>query len=163
MEETPSKVTLDRDFTELSQQDLKEGELFFGLPAALIVVVLVFGAVVAGLVPVLLALVSILVAVALTALVGQAYELSFFVVNMISGMGLALGIDYALFVVSRYREERRQGREKLDAIEAAGSRQAAQSSSAAWPSLLPCSAWCSCRTRSCAAWRWVRSSSARYP
>jgi len=115
------EFTLDRDFTELSQQDLKEGELFFGLPAALIVVVLVFGAVVAGLVPVLLALVSILVAVALTALVGQAYELSFFVVNMISGMGLALGIDYALFVVSRYREERRQGREKLDAIEAAGS------------------------------------------
>ena len=85
------EFTLDKDFTELSEKDLQEGELFFGLPAALIVLVLVFGAVVAGLVPVLLAIVSILVALALTALVGQAYELSFFVVNMISGMGLALG------------------------------------------------------------------------
>ena len=40
---------------------------------------------------------------------------------MISGMGLALGIDYSLFVVSRYREERRLEREKLDAIATVGS------------------------------------------
>jgi RND superfamily putative drug exporter len=39
---------------------------------------------------------------------------------MISGMGLALGIDYSLFVVSRYREERLRGREPLDAIAASG-------------------------------------------
>ncbi len=112
--------TADRDFQQLSQDDLEQGELLFGLPAALIVLVLVFGAVVAGLVPVLLALVSIVVALALTALVGQAFELSFFVVNMISGMGLALGIDYSLFIVSRLREERARGREQLDAIAAAG-------------------------------------------
>ena len=52
--------------------------------------------------------------------IGQTFELSFFIVNMISGMGLALGIDYALFVVSRYREERRRGRDKLGAIETSG-------------------------------------------
>jgi RND superfamily putative drug exporter len=52
--------------------------------------------------------------------VAQGWELSIFVVNMISGMGLALGIDYALFVVSRFREERTAGREKLDAIGTAG-------------------------------------------
>ena len=114
------EFTLDRDFMELSEKDLQQGELFFGLPAALVVLVLVFGAVVAGLVPVLLAIVSIIVALALTALVGQVSELSFFVVNMISGMGLALGIDYSLFVVSRFREERRHGRAKVDAITAAG-------------------------------------------
>ena len=114
------EFTLDKDFTELSEKDLREGELFFGLPAALVVLVLVFGAVVAGLVPVLLAIVSILVALGLTALVGQVSELSFFVVNMISGMGLALGIDYSLFVVSRFREERRHGRDELAAIAAAG-------------------------------------------
>ena len=39
---------------------------------------------------------------------------------MITGMGLALGIDYALFVVSRFREERARGLEKLDAIAMAG-------------------------------------------
>ena len=81
---------------------------------------LVFGAVVAGLVPVLLGLLSIVIAVALTALVGQAFEVSFFVVNMISAMGLALGIDYSLFILSRFREERARGLEKIDAIVASG-------------------------------------------
>ena len=109
-------LTVDRDFETLSQEDLQKGELLFGLPAALVILVLVFGAVVAGLVPVVLALVSIVVAVALTALVGQAYELSLFVVNMITAMGLALGIDYSLFIVTRYREERVAGVPKLDAI-----------------------------------------------
>ena len=63
--------------------------------------VLVFGALVGAVVPIVLAIVSIIVALALVAVLGQAFELSFFVVNMLSGMGLALGIDYALFVVSR--------------------------------------------------------------
>jgi len=113
-------LTADADFEKLSEQDLQKGELLIGLPVALIVLLLVFGAVVAGLVPVLLGLLSIVVAVALTALVGQAFEVSFFVVNMISAMGLALGIDYALFIVSRYREERRRGSEKVDAIVSSG-------------------------------------------
>ncbi len=112
--------TADADFEKLSEQDLQKGELFIGLPAALIILVLVFGAVVAGLVPVLLGLLAIVIAVALTALVGQVFEVSFFVVNMISAMGLALGIDYALFILSRYREERVRGQEKTDAIVAAG-------------------------------------------
>jgi len=115
------EFTADRDFTRLAEEDLQKGELEFGLPAALIVLLLVFGSVVAGLVPVLVAVVSILVALALTAVVGQAFELSVFVVNMISGMGLALGIDYSLFIVSRYREERRLGQPKLDAVGTLGS------------------------------------------
>ena len=113
-------LTADADFEKLSEEDLQKGELLIGLPAALIILVLVFGAVVAGLVPVLLGLLSIVIAVALTALVGQAFEVSFFVVNMISAMGLALGIDYALFILSRYREERGRGLEKIDAIVASG-------------------------------------------
>jgi putative drug exporter of the RND superfamily len=112
--------TLDHDFNDLSQHDLKSGELGIGLPAALVVLVLVFGAVVAGLVPLLMAIVSILVAIGLTALVAEASTLSIFVINMITGMGLALGIDYSLFVVSRYREERGRGRTQLDAIAASG-------------------------------------------
>jgi uncharacterized membrane protein YdfJ with MMPL/SSD domain len=112
--------TADRDILQLSEDDLRKGEFFFGIPAALIILLLVFGAVVAGLVPLLLAIVSIVVALALTALVGQAFDLSVFVVNMLSGMGLALGIDYSLFVLSRYREERAVGFEKLDAIAVSG-------------------------------------------
>ena len=112
--------TLDHDFDALSQEDLENGELKFGLPAALIILLLVFGAVVAGLIPLLMALASIVVALALTALVAQQFELSVFVVNMLTGMGLALGIDYSLFVVSRFREERAQGRAETAAIEVSG-------------------------------------------
>ena len=68
----------------------------------------------------LMAIVSIVVALALLALVGQAFPLSVFATNMLTGMGLALGIDYSLFVLSRYREERLHGREQLDAIAAVG-------------------------------------------
>jgi putative drug exporter of the RND superfamily len=114
------EATADRDFEELSGEDLREGELLFGLPAAIVVLLLVFGSLVAGLVPLLLAITSIVVALALAALVGQGFTLSLFVVNMITGMGLALGIDYALFVLSRFREERAAGRHKLDAIGTAG-------------------------------------------
>ena len=115
------EYTADHDFLELSNKDLKEGELFFGLPAALIVLLLVFGAVVASLVPLLLAIVSIVFALALVAIVGQVWDVSFFVVNMLSGMGLALGVDYALFIVSRFREERARGLEKIEAIVATAS------------------------------------------
>ena len=100
------ELTVDEDFTKLSEEDLQNGELFFGAPAALIVLLLVFGTVVAGVIPLVLAVLSIVVALGLTALVAQ--------------MGLALGIDYSLFILSRFREERSQGRDKLDAIETAG-------------------------------------------
>ena len=118
--EITGEFTADEDFLTLSNKDLKEGELFFGLPAALLVLLVVFGAVVASTVPLLLAIVAIVFALALTALVGQIWEVSFFVVNMLSGMGLALGVDYALFIVSRFREERARGVEKVEAIAATG-------------------------------------------
>ncbi len=114
------EFTIDHDFNELASHDLEKGELQIGLPAALFVLLLVFGAVVAALVPMGIAIVSIIVSVALTALVGQAVTLSFFIVNMITAMGLALGIDYSLFVLSRYREERHLGLERADAIVASG-------------------------------------------
>ena len=115
------EFTVDADFDTLAEEDLLNGELAFGLPAALIVLLIVFGSVVAGLIPVLVSLVSITVALALTGLVGQAFPLSVFATNMLTGMGLALGIDYSLFILSRFREERAHGREKLDAIAAVGS------------------------------------------
>jgi RND superfamily putative drug exporter len=108
------------DFGKQSQTDLEKGELAFGLPAALIVLVLVFGAVFAGLVPVLMAILSIIVALGLVAVISLEFSLSIFIVNMLTGMGLALGIDYSLFVVSRYREERGHGLAKENAIARTG-------------------------------------------
>ena len=112
--------TLDHDFNELSESDLTNGELKFGLPAAMIVLVLVFGALVAAFLPMSIAIVSIIVTVAISSVLGQFTSLSFFIVNMITAMGLALGIDYSLFVLSRYREERQAGRNKVEAIVATG-------------------------------------------
>jgi uncharacterized membrane protein YdfJ with MMPL/SSD domain len=112
--------TLDHDFNQLSQHDLKSGELQVGLPAALVVLILVFGTLVAGLVPLFMAVISIIVALGLCAIVAGTVTVSVFLINMLTGMGLALGIDYSLFVVSRYREERGRGRAELDAIAAAG-------------------------------------------
>ena len=111
---------VDEDFNTVASEDLKKGELI-GIGVALLVLVLVFGAIVASLVPLLLAIVSIVVALGLTSLIGQAFELSFFVVNMLVMMGLAVGIDYALFIVSRFREERARGLDKVEAIAMAGS------------------------------------------
>ena len=112
--------TVDNDFNTLSERDLQEGELKFGIPAALVILLLVFGTVVAGVIPLLMAIVSIIVALGLVALLSQQFELSIFIVNMLTGMGLALGIDYSLFVISRYREERGGGRGPDGAIAAAG-------------------------------------------
>jgi len=107
------------EFNSIAEEDLVKGEVF-GLLAALIVLVIVFGALAAAVLPLLLAVVSIFVAVGLTAIVGRFMDLSFFIINMITMIGLAVGIDYSLFVVERYREERRHGREKVEAISTAG-------------------------------------------
>ena len=112
--------TVNNDFVEVSGQDLERGEMQFGLPAAMVVLLLVFGAVVAASVPVLVAVISIIVTLGIAALVGQVFDLSFFILNMAVAMGLALGIDYSLFVVSRYREERYVGLTKHDAIAVSG-------------------------------------------
>ena len=109
--------TVDNDFSTLATNDLRHGELDFGLPIAIVVLLLVFGAVVAGLMPVLMALVSILVGLGIATLVGEEFHLSTFIVNMMTAMGLALGIDYSLFVISRFREERAGGLDKEAAIQ----------------------------------------------
>ena len=80
--------------------DLSKGELRFGLPAALIVLLLVVGTLVGAAIPMMMAIISIIVALGITAVVGQAFELNLFIVNMVVAMGLALGIDYSLFIVS---------------------------------------------------------------
>jgi RND superfamily putative drug exporter len=116
---TVGDISVGEEFNRLAESDLIKGE-GLGLLAALVVLVVVFGALVVAGVPILLAIVSIFVAIGMAALVGRAMDLSFFIVNMITMIGLAVGIDYALFIVERYREERRHGRPKHLAIEIAG-------------------------------------------
>lgn len=110
--------TAARDFVTMSEADLARGEAF-GLPAALLVLLLVFGTLVAGLLPLVLALVCVPVTLAVAAVLGQVWDLSLFLVNMVVAMGLALGVDYSLFVLSRFREERQRGAGLLEAVERA--------------------------------------------
>jgi RND superfamily putative drug exporter len=103
------------EYNELAEETLRTGETF-GIGIALIVLLVVIGAAVAASLPLILAVGAIAIAFGATALVGQLFELSFFVTNMITMIGLAVGIDYSLFIVARYREERVRGYEKIDAI-----------------------------------------------
>jgi putative drug exporter of the RND superfamily len=111
--------TLENDFVRLAEEGLQQGETI-GLGVALVVLVFVFGTFVAGLIPIVLAVMAIAVALGAAALFGLAFDLPFFIANIITMIGLAVGIDYSLFIVSRYREERATGLERLDAIAHAG-------------------------------------------
>ena len=107
------------DNNELAENDLRRGERT-GLPVALIILVVLFGTVAAALMPIGLSLAAIVVAMGITALVGQVFDLIFFVTLMIIMIGLAVGIDYSLVIISRYREELARGVDKHEAIGRAG-------------------------------------------
>ncbi|MEE9325039.1 MAG: MMPL family transporter [Dehalococcoidia bacterium] len=113
------QATIGNEFQEISESDLRRGELF-GIPVALAILVLVFGTIAAAIIPIVLAVLSIAVALGATALIGQVFQFSFFATTMITMIGLAVGIDYSLFIVSRYREERIRGLEKNEAIAVTG-------------------------------------------
>jgi RND superfamily putative drug exporter len=111
--------SLNVDFTTIAEEDLRRGESI-GIGIALIVLIIVFASIVAAIVPIVMAIFAIAVALGLVALIGQLFSFNLFVENMVTMIGLAVGIDYSLFIVSRYREERKKGFAKLDAIGAAG-------------------------------------------
>ena len=113
------QATLEADFTKIAEEDLRKGESI-GIGIALIVLIVVFASLIAALVPIVMAIFAIVLALGLVALIGQLFQFNLFVTNMVTMIGLAVGIDYSLFIVSRYREERKKGFAKLEAIGAAG-------------------------------------------
>ena len=104
---------------ELTVKEIERGERI-GVPLALVILLLLFGALVAALMPIGLAIVAIIVALGMTALVGQVFDLIFFVTLMITMIGLAVGIDYSLIFVSRFREEMGRGLDKSAAVARSG-------------------------------------------
>ena len=77
------------------------------------------GWVVAAFIPLVLAIGSIFTALGLAALVSQVYPMVDFLAQVVLLMGMAVGVDYSLFIVSRYRNERKSGKPKTEAITAA--------------------------------------------
>ncbi len=98
-----------------TQTDSEHAELL-ALPLTLFVLLLVFGSVVAGLMPLLLAAVAVPVTLAIVYTVAIHVETNIFVVNVASLIGLGLSIDYSLFIVRRFREELTHGRNVRDAV-----------------------------------------------
>ena len=111
--------SLEMELSEIIERDLRTGESI-GISIALIILLVVFGTVVAAALPLVLAIVAIVGAIGVTALFGQIWSFSFFVVNIITMIGLAVGIDYALFIVQRYREEYAKRGDSSEAIAKAG-------------------------------------------
>lgn len=107
------------DIVDQFEKDLSQGEMI-GIPAAIVVLVIVFGAAVAAGVPVILGFVGIIIAVGLTGFLSKVLGIESVVINMISMIGLAVGIDYSLFIMERMRDERAAGLSKIDAIVKAG-------------------------------------------
>ena len=93
--------------------------LFLNIPITLVILVLAFGALLAATVPLALAIAAIIVATGILSLISQVYPLSDVYKEIVLLMGLATGIDYALFVVSRYRTERRAGKTKEESLQTA--------------------------------------------
>ncbi len=105
------------DIMQASAHDLKVAESY-ALPVALLALVLVFGTLVAAALPVISGGMAVTVTLGAVFLLGKATDMSIFVMNTASLLGLAVGIDYALFVVARFREELAGGREVARAVEA---------------------------------------------
>ena len=105
-----------KDSAVQSEEDLQKAEVV-SLPIAALVLILVFASVVAAGMPLFVAGLAIPSSLALIYLVAQQVEMSIFVLNIATMLGLALAIDYSLFIVSRFREELRRGRTVGEAVE----------------------------------------------
>jgi len=105
---------LDYDVRTVSMADARLGERR-SLPLAAVVLVLAFGALVAALLPLVVGVIAITCSLALVQVAATFFPMSIFVLNIISMVGLGVGIDYSLLMVTRFREELNRGLGARDA------------------------------------------------
>jgi len=104
-----------REITTTTQQDVEQAEIV-ALPIALLVLLVVFGTLIAAALPILLAVVAVSVALGVIYAIALHYSMSIFVLNIASIIGLGISIDYSLFMVRRFRDELAEGRSARDAV-----------------------------------------------
>ena len=104
------------DIQSVSETDLQRSELI-SLPLAAIVLLLVFGSAVAAGLPLAVGGATVIVGLAAIFGIAQATRMSIFVLNLTTLLGLGLGVDYALLLVSRFREELGRGAAIGDAVQ----------------------------------------------
>ncbi len=105
---------IDLAYLETVDRDTKRAELF-GLPLSLLVLIVAFGALVAASLPLFVALISISLSFAALFILGQFLTISAFVQTVTTMLGMATGIDYALLMVNRFREELLKGHSPKEA------------------------------------------------
>ncbi len=105
---------LDYDVRTVSAEDAARGERRV-VPLALLVLVAAFGALVAAVLPVLIGILAITISLGLVTVAAQWTPMSVFVLNIVTMIGLGVGIDYSLLIVTRFREELNRGLSARDA------------------------------------------------
>ncbi|MEU4488156.1 MMPL family transporter [Streptomyces purpurascens] len=108
-------VAVRHEMQTIIQEDLTRAELI-ALPVTLVLLVMVFGSAVAALLPLGIGIVAILGTNAILRGLTELTDVSVFAINLTTALGLGLAVDYALFIVRRYREELSTGAEPLTAI-----------------------------------------------
>ena len=103
------------DIQTVSENDLRRAEML-AFPFAIIALLLVFRSVIAALLPAIVGGGAVVVSLGLIFGLGQLTPLSIFVLNITTLFGLGLGVDYSLFIVSRFREELGKGRSVDEAV-----------------------------------------------
>jgi uncharacterized membrane protein YdfJ with MMPL/SSD domain len=99
---------------EISKEDLAKAESS-GFPLVAIILLVAFGSLAAAALPLALGFVSVLVTGALIYFISLQMNMSVFVTNMASMIGIGVAVDYSLFILARYREEREAGHERGEA------------------------------------------------
>jgi RND superfamily putative drug exporter len=100
-------IPLNHDFTEVTRTDLRRAELVI-LPVVVLLLLMVFGSVVAALLPLAVGALSMAGAIAATLLMARYTSVSVYAPNIVTMIGLGVAIDYSLFIVSRFRQEIRE-------------------------------------------------------
>jgi RND superfamily putative drug exporter len=93
-----------RDVNTQVREDLAVAESI-AIPIIMVLLLFAFGSVVAALLPLVIGVIAIFGTFAELSLLGSAFDVSVFAINLTTGLGLGLAVDYALLVVSRFREE----------------------------------------------------------
>ena len=120
---TPKNMTVqiggqqffEQTLTEQTKNDLNKADLV-ATPVSIITLIIVFGSIIAALIPIILGGGCALMILASLYILGQAYTLSIFTINIALLLGLCLCLDYSLFIISRFRDELNGGKNIIEAI-----------------------------------------------
>src|ERR1700751_3273361 len=116
--ELTGEIPLNFDIRKASADDVRRGKSLV-IPATLVLLLVAFGSLIAALIPLAVGQLAIATTLAITGFLAQRWHLSILVQNLATMLGLGLGIDYALLMVSRFREAIAEGYDPGDAADIA--------------------------------------------